>query len=45
MIWENRGLDANKKVNGRKRQFLSIAMAGYGLPMSMQQITQMELLH
>lgn len=22
MIWENRGLDANKKVNGRKRQFL-----------------------
>jgi transposase len=22
MIWENRGLDANKKVNGRKRQLL-----------------------
>ena len=22
MIWEDRGLDANKRVNGRKRQFL-----------------------
>jgi hypothetical protein len=37
MIWEDRGLDAHKKVNGRKDNFSLTVVEGFGLPKYMLQ--------
>ena len=45
MIFEKRGLDVHKKVNGRKRQLLVDTLAEYGLLMFTLQMSLTVMLH